>query len=166
MKKRATSRFACLEIIGLLIKLGIEFISPYLPPYWLQTDNVDMDRECSKLNIFLRGIKWCNIVSFFFRFVASVSGDTLQSDASANISHKRVGAPIAKQPQHTSGLFGENRSVDRSGCATDSNRGKAETTSRRSTIWCRVHCFFLSDFLYLNYSKMRHLLTVIFLDVK
>lgn len=73
-------------------------------------------------------------MSFFFRFLASVSGDSLQSDASANISNKKVGAPIAKQPQHTSGLFDENRSVDRSGCATDSNRGKTETNSRRSTI--------------------------------
>lgn len=73
-------------------------------------------------------------MSFFFRFVASVSGDTLQSDASANISNKKVGAPIAKQPLHTSGLFGENRSVDRSGCATDSNRGKTETNSWRSAI--------------------------------
>lgn len=37
-------------------------------------------------------------MSFFFRFVASVSGDTLQSDASANISDKKVGAPIANNP--------------------------------------------------------------------
>lgn len=76
-------------------------------------------------------MQYCEIC---FHFVASVSGETLQSDVSANISNKKVGAPIAKQPQHTSGLFDENRSVDRSGCATDSNRGKAETNSRRSTI--------------------------------
>ena len=76
-------------------------------------------------------MQYCEIC---FHFVASVSGETLQSDVSANISNKKVGAPIAKQPQHTSGLFDENRSVDRSGCATDSNRGKAETNYRRSNI--------------------------------
>ena len=63
-------------------------------------------------------VQYCE---FCFHFVASVSGETLRSDASANISNEKVGAPIAKQPQNTSGLFDENRSVDRSGCATDSN---------------------------------------------